>query len=156
MKQKPNKQSNPLGLSKKTISELRKLAKFMEKVSGFQFNMSNWFQSDKWYGEEPQGRICETEMKKEEKGEFCGTACCLAGWQIMRIGYCVDPKQNVYKSARSKKVLGHVSEVAEKTLGLETDEANLLFLPGQWPAQYNTRDPKDAAKRIIHFIEHGI
>jgi hypothetical protein len=77
----------------------------------------------------------QKEWAKRTKG--CGTACCVAGWAVVRAGYKLD-----WKHRNSNPYLGRtncaydndgqsvaISTLAEKILGLTCHQATRLFDP---------------------------
>ena len=103
-----------------------------------------------------------TPRKKYHQGDWCGTACCMAGHALFHFG---TKKERDYMTRGFNFQLkigeGHdVPERARELLGLSQDEANALFASDDyWPAKYKTKKdniwelshvtPKRAAYRII-------
>lgn len=125
--------------------KLKNLAKFIASVPKKHFDMYVWAHSKKM-DKKGEDIVCE------ENANLCGTACCLAGWQVIRKGYCIN-EDAIVKTKKGKEV-GYTPDVARKQLGLSESEASKLFEPIQWPGDF-PRTPKGAAKRIRHFVETG-
>lgn len=81
----------------------------------------------------------------------CGTAACIAGWA------CVLKHGEI--KARGLGALAHGN--AAELLELNSEQANRLFLPDEWPEEFNKGFRDDgrkktaevAAARIDHFIK---
>ena len=92
------------------------------------------------------------DIEAIEYGEFgsrpfpkCGTAGCIAGWTCELSG---------------KGKVKHHDLVAKRLLGLNKRESERLFLPDQWPAEfergYNDDGRKKTAEVAVARIEHFI
>lgn len=139
-------------LSKSAKRKLTKLADFIRSIPRKNFDMGRWGRSAK------NETICETNSTE------CGTACCIAGWAIVKSGKCLSPSERVVDK-KGNVIHARPDQYAAKLLDLDFEEARALFFDFHWPHQTNKRTgylepvfkstPKGAAKRIMHMVEHG-
>jgi hypothetical protein len=157
-----------------TKQKLEEFAQFIETINPNKFNMSAWLNIKDNY------KFFQTKEVDERDGfvgkDFigkCGTACCLAGWEVARQGFLLNEDGTV---ATEVKIPGIKKPVvielkvddanvdapafAKTSLGLTEQEEELLFYPSQWPVDENTNSlfentPKGAAARIRYLIKTG-
>jgi hypothetical protein len=157
-----------------TKQKLEELAQFIETVDPKKFDMGDWLsvQDDyKFYGTkevtERDGFVGKNFIGK------CGTACCLAGWEVARQGFLLNEDGTVATEVKVPGVKKPVviklkvdnanvdaPEFAKVSLGLTEQEEDLLFYPDRWPVnESGDREfddtPKGAAARIRYLIKTG-
>ena len=95
------------------------------------------------------------EIPEGQKDNWCGTACCIAGYV-----YQQEVAFNPVKHDHHYNGWGDVAETAQKSLGLDPDVANRLFFlenseglpyPGEWDDVTAT----EAAQAVRNVIEFG-
>ena len=134
------------------VREMEELAQFLETVPRKRFNMKFWAATFKRFaGYDENVKICLRDT------EACGTACCVAGYQIVRKdNRCV--KSGAAFDKKGSKI-GLVEDLAARELGLDYRQKRDLFFAENWPLNKNGKPfhetPKGAAKRIRHMIETG-
>lgn len=137
------------GLTPRSVTRLRQLAKRMRRVKAEKFDMSNWF-----------------TRHRSITGGWCGTAACLAGHTVLMLG-----KKPVFARGAQEGWLCRngrertVAAVAQEWLGLTSEQAEQLFHTNKWPRvvdvefwsnrMFDTTSPKSAADRIDFFIREG-
>jgi len=157
-------------MEKSTARKLEAFAKFIEKLPRKVINMESWANIKIKNRTDLDPVVCKADVL-EPKGNACGTACCLAGWEVLRRGYCLDDSGNVYKKNRS--IRSSAANFARESLGLSSGEASKLFFRDRWPGysrgyyDFETGrwehsspskfkgTPKGAAARIRHLIKTG-
>jgi hypothetical protein len=134
------------------VREMEELALFLETVPRRRFNMRFWAATvTRFVGYNENVKVCLRDT------EACGTACCIAGYQIVRKnGRCVKSGEVFDKKGFE---VGFVEDLAGRELGLDYIQKRRLFFFGYWPLNKNGKPfhetPKGAAKRIRHMIETG-
>src|SRR5215831_13943407 len=139
--------------------KLENLAKFIEKLPRRSFDISTWVNiPQKMLNKNPYQRICKSIVKHP-----CGTTCCIAGWEVIRNGYCMNDFGEVYKDKKPEsEFVCDALEFAKNSLDLTEEQAGELFTPRM---SCNNRciillgdkkfrnTPKGAAKMIRQFIK---
>lgn len=136
------------GLTPRSVTRLRQLAKRMRRVKAEKFNMDYWFLRRR----KPNGR------------GWCGTAACLAGHTVLLMGR--KPVFGRGGDIGNECKNGHqleVSVAAKRWLGLSDTQAGVLFHRDRWPRMNGLMSPykfdhtsaKSAADRIEFFIREG-
>ncbi len=127
---------------------MESLAKFIEKLPPEHFNMSEWIIT----GEE-EAKLCKKDIL-----DSCGTTCCIAGWQGIKAGYCLDFMGFLTDKKGVPAEPSHASSWTREYLQLNHGQAYTLFRKHTWPPEL--RDKKDspelAAKRIRLMIQTGL
>jgi hypothetical protein len=161
-------------LSTATKKKLNELASFLEENI-----LEKEFDMDDFVSVINRGKFSKEEFAvSPENAHTCGTACCIAGWQIIKDGFCLGESGEVKTRIQlpfQKKLeyldTGFVAfDFARRSLGLNDEQACSLFYPDRWPGySYGGGDPdkktkkiglfdntpKGAAERIRHFIKTG-
>lgn len=122
------------------------LAKFIEKLPPEHFNMSEWIQNL-----EEEDKMCKKDILNS-----CGTACCIAGWQALKAGYCLAYGGDIYDK-KTGEPAGHSNNFTRDYLELTPDQAYNLFRRFTWPYAFKVRpdSPQLAAERIRYMIRTG-
>lgn len=135
---------------------MEKLAAYIETRPPENFNMSSWIAVYK------DGAILPTPDDVCTVGEVksqCGTACCIAGWQVIKNRLCLSNQGGVYrkKGKKGKVYIGNAENYVRDYLGLSYCLAYDLFRKTNWPSQfrYSPDTPQNAAARIRFMIEEG-
>ena len=129
---------------------MEKLAKFLETLPNENFYMGSWMSNvpDEFVGTDK----CFTKSQAIS----CGTACCIAGWAAFVGGNRLCADENVRTA--SGKNLGHVTQWAQRYLGLTERQEDRLFYTSGWPDQFRkeySETNTQAAARIRYMIETG-
>lgn len=134
--------------------KLESLAKKIEKLPRKSFNMALWAAK---MDDKGDVLVASTLSSKEIKHP-CGTACCIAGYQVLRTpGRVVDCSRVLYNG----RPVGFVDSLAQDELDLANYEARSLFFSSNWPVTKSGKQrfretPKGAAARIRYMIKTGV
>ena len=134
-------------LNKKAILSL---ARFLEKLPQTRFNMDFWIRGDgnKYPERLEDGNTNPIPTKPNKPSDpDCGTACCIAGWQVARMGYFMNFGGQVFKKkGKEFEWMGEASEVAGGALGLDRVQQRRLF------RDFSITTPKEAARVLRNLL----
>lgn len=98
------------------------------------------------------------EVPEGQKDNWCGTACCIAGYvyqqEVAFNPVKHDPRYNGWDGWED------VAETAQKSLGLDPDVANRLFFLKHregfsYTGEWESVTPQEAAQAVRNVIEQG-
>lgn len=103
---------------------MEKLAAYIENLAPEKVDMSHWFGTEFLTSK----IFCESDVQT-----ICGTSACIAGWQVLISGLCLNELGGVFWEGDPDNCLGDAMDVAAKQLDLNYTEVNALIL-SEWLA----------------------
>ena len=73
------------------IRKMENLAKFIEKLPRTKFNIEHWAEL---------AENCKEDKITLKNMNLCGTTCCIAGWQAVRMGFQIEEGGMAYKGTQ--------------------------------------------------------
>lgn len=164
--------------------EINALKKFVLQQKPSTFDMGDWAGETEYDGISENGVNCVltendgTKVVTLKTVGKCNTTHCLAGWEVLRRGYALNDRGEVFAPITLFGKLTYTPtgyeapEFAKKTLGLTEKQAAKLFYPESWPTEGNQDEPynwynhdsyfnkfpntpQGAADRLDHFVKTG-